>query len=613
MIGSNVGNVVWRIGLLGLVVMGLGAGPAWASGKATVDTAVAAARHGNKPVSVVLKVEPGRQAEVAAALTAMKVAVDAELPGSAAFVVTLHPKTIDAVLQVPGVLGLSANAVLGAAGAKSKTSATLTTTTSSTTTTTAAWLDWSTSLQQSATLRGSLGIQWTGLTGAGIGVAIVDSGIDGSAAEFTDRISAFYDFTNGGRRATPTDDYGHGTHIAGLIGASSSLFSGIAPKVHFVGVKVLDAKGQGLTSHLVAALDFLVANKRRLDVQIINLSLGHPILEPAATDPLVQAVERAVAAGYVVVTSAGNYGQNPETGLSGYAGITSPGNAPSAITAGSLDLHGTADRRDDTVSPFSSRGPTWYDGLVKPDLLAPGHGLFSVKADGSTLAAGDTAKLSASGADIKLFGTSMAAATTTGVVALALEANRTAFPEAGRDLPANAIKALLQFSAVSLVDAAASAEYDLLTQGAGGLNAAGAIALATALDPAATVGGRWLVSPVTESSRLGGVTVPWARRIIWGATPLYGEAVYTNAPAWQTNIVWGNTLIWGETLIWGDTLIWGENAVTANTLIWGDSIVWGEGLVTIDGQTLIWGDTLIWGEALIWGDALIWGAAVPQP
>jgi hypothetical protein len=171
----------------------------------------------------------------------------------------------------------------------------------------------------------------------------------------------------------------------------------------------------------------------------------------------------------------------------------------------------------------------------------------------------------------------------------------------------------LQYSSVALVDAATGLELDLLTQGAGGVNAAGAMALAGALDPAKPVGSVWLATAVTERSTLGGVEMPWTRRIIWGATPLYGDAIYANAPAWQSNIVWGKTLVWGDTLIWGDTLVWGENVVTSTTLIWGESIVWGKGLVTVDGQTLIWGDTLIWGESLVWGDALIWGSSLSAP
>ena len=92
------------------------------------------------------------------------------------------------------------------------------------------------------------------------------------------------------------------------------------------------------------AIDFAVANRSKFGIDVINLSLGHPIYEPASTDPLVQAVERASDAGIVVLAAAGNLGVNPTTGLPGYAGITSPGNAPSAITVGSGDdqRHGRA-------------------------------------------------------------------------------------------------------------------------------------------------------------------------------------------------------------------------------------------------------------------------------
>lgn len=603
--GRTARNIHWATSAL--IVLGLLTGLPGKAGAApkTVDRAVEAASKGNAPFAALVRVAPDALDAVAAAVETRGTKVDARLPGI--LVVTVHPNKVDDLLAIPGVLGLSSNALVISSGASKKASATLTTTktTSGSSTTSATWsfADLEASWQQWDSLFGALGLKWSPYKGAGVGVAVVDSGIDGSLSDFSGRITAFYDFTNGGRKAEPTDEYGHGTHVAGLIGASSGTFGGLAPKVAFVGVRVLDANGQGRTSDVIAALDFLARNHAHLGVQVINLSLGHPILEPAATDPLVQAVERAVASGLVVVTSAGNIGKNPLTGEPGYAGITSPGNAPSAITAGSLDLHGTADRSDDTVSPFSSRGPTWYDGLVKPDLVAPGHGLFASSATGSTLAQDGT--LSPSGADVKMFGTSMAAATTTGVVALLLEANRAAFPQAGHDLTPNAVKALLQFTAIRV--SAAGAEADVLTAGAGGLNALGAITLARHVDPGAAAGAWWLTAGVPESTNLAGTTWSWTRRIIWGATPLYGDAVYANLAAWQPAVVWGSTLVWG------DTLIWGENVVMSTTLIWGEALVWGDGLVTLDGQSLIWGDTLIWGEALIWGDALVWGASAPAP
>src|SRR5262249_27202749 len=123
--------------------------------------------------------------------------------------------------------------------------------------------------------------------------------------------------------------------------------------------------------------DFAVANKNALGIDVINLSLGHPVYEPASTDPLVQAVERAVRAGIVVVVSAGNNGGGPGTHQGGDFGIHSPGNAPSALTVGAFDDAGTVSRSDDTIPWYSSRGPTWYDAFQKPDLVAPGHHMVS--------------------------------------------------------------------------------------------------------------------------------------------------------------------------------------------------------------------------------------------
>lgn len=579
-----------------------------APGPRKLDDALAAASRSRDTQRVLVRTRPEMRDQVRRAVEARGRRVARDLGAGALLQAELDGPDLAALAARPDVEGLSLDAVVDAAGQKRKTSSTKTASTSETTSNLSAFSEWWTSAGQDLVLRGTLGLGWAAPTGAGVGVAVIDSGLDGTAPGLSGRISAFYDFTSGGRKSTPTDAYGHGSHVAGLIGAAAASFRGIAPGVHFVGLKVLDGQGQGRTSDVIAALDFVVANRRRLGVDVVNLSLGHPILEPAATDPLVQAVERAVAAGLVVVASAGNLGQHPTTGVVGYAGITSPGNAPSAITAGSFDMHGTADRRDDTVSAFSSRGPTWFDALAKPDLVAPGHGLFAVNAGDSTLSRLSTQ--STGGTAIKMFGTSMAAATTTGVVALVIETTRTAFPTAGRALPPSAIKAVLQYTSIAVGARSADTEADLLTGGAGALNAAGALRLAATLDPAAATGSWWLTSPVDEVSSFSFVPLPWTQRIIWGDRLLLGHAVYTNAAAWQTSVVWGDALIWGEALdgnsalLQGDTFIWGENVVTSTALIWGDAIVWGDGLVTVDGQTFIWGDTFIWGEALIWGDTV---------
>ena len=121
-------------------------------------------------------------------------------------------------------------------------------------------------------------------------------------------------------------------------------------------MRALDQNGSGYTSNVINAINFAVANKSSLGIDIINLSLGHPIYEPASSDPLVAAVEKAVAAGIVVVASAGNFGGDPTTHVTGYGGITSPGNAPDAITVGALDTLQTVTRGDDGVAWYSSAG-----------------------------------------------------------------------------------------------------------------------------------------------------------------------------------------------------------------------------------------------------------------
>jgi serine protease AprX len=222
-------------------------------------------------------------------------------------------------------------------------------------------------------LRAVVGSDQNKFSGKGVGIALIDSGIT-NTPDLHDRIKGFYDFTRGGLQVAAFDDYGHGSHIAATIGSTGkqngALYQGIAPAVNLIGLKVLDANGNGKTSDVISAIGFATVNKALLGIDIINLSLGHPIYEPAATDPLVQALEQAVRAGIVVVVSAGNFGTNPQTGLTGYAGIMSPGNAPSAITVGAARAFGTVARGDDVVAPYSSRGPSWYDGFAKPDLVA---------------------------------------------------------------------------------------------------------------------------------------------------------------------------------------------------------------------------------------------------
>ena len=318
----------------------------------------------------------------------------------------------------------------------------------------------------------TLGVGATSWTGDGVGIAVIDSGVNPSGD--LKRLTSV-DLVDGG--PNPGDGFGHGTHVAGLVAGSGAmsggLFRGVAPKARIISLKVLAADGTGLTSSVLLALDYAIEHRQRLGIDIINLSLGHPVFEPAETDPLVRAVEAASRAGIVVVVSAGNAGINRETGLPGYGGILSPANAPSAITVGAVNTRNTTTRQDDVVPDYSSRGPTFFDTRAKPDSVAPGHNLVSAAAFGSTLYTSyPERQVSVNGSVARyqrLNGTSMAAAVTSGVVALMLESGRTTF---GVSPSPNAVKAMLQYSAVPLANA------NSLMQGAGALNGGGAIELA---------------------------------------------------------------------------------------------------------------------------------------
>ena len=446
----------------------------------------------------------------------------------------------------------------------------------------------------------TLGLVASPNAGKDVGIAVLDSGI---VSHEQIPVAAFYNFLKGGARVKQFDDYGHGTHVAGMIRSqddkSDARYRSVAGGTRLIGMKVLGADGAGTTSAVIAALDFAIANKAALKIDVINLSLGHPIYEPAATDPLVRAVERAVASGIVVVVAAGNMGLNPQTGQVGYAGITSPANAPSAITVGAVDTKNTITRSDDVVAPFSSRGPTWYDAYAKPDVVAPGRRVVSFMAKNSYLyqAYPSWYVNAATRTYMTLSGTSMAAAVTTGVVADIIAESRTA--NGGRTPTPNAIKAILQFTAVPVANA------DTLSQGAGAINAAGAIALAKAIDTGVPASSWWLTRGITPATTLSnGEVLTWAQRFIWGDEIIWGTQIYSNQAAWGLQVVWGNRAAWGDEIIWGttdDSVVWSTRAT------WGDEIIWGTTLLGYDYKgVLVYGDAIDW--RFVTADSLAWGS-----
>jgi serine protease AprX len=259
------------------------------------------------------------------------------------------------------------------------------------------------------------------ITGKGVAVAVLDTGIY-DHPDLEGRIVAFKDLVK--QKDKPYDDNGHGTHVAGDIGSNGSQseyrYKGPAPDAALVGVKVLNSLGSGSLSTVIEGIQWCIDNKDAYGIKVINLSLGSNATQSYKNDPVCQAVEKAWNAGITVCAAAGNSGPESRT-------INSPGIDPVIITVGALDDTGTENPGDDKVADFSSRGPT-NDDLVKPDIVAPGVNIVSLRSPGSTL---DKQKKKARVGKwyCSLSGTSMATPICAGIVAQMLQANPDLTPE----------------------------------------------------------------------------------------------------------------------------------------------------------------------------------------
>jgi serine protease AprX len=447
-----------------------------------------------------------------------------------------------------------------------------------------------------------------GYTGAGIGVAVIDSGITSwhndlgaSATSKTgQRVTAFVDFVNG--RTQKYDDWGHGTHVAGIVAGSGydsyGERAGVAPRANIIALKALDHEGKGKISSIIAALDWAIQNRVQYNIRVINMSLGAGVFESYNTDPLTLAAKRAVDAGIVVVAAAGNMGK-ALNGLPQYGAISAPGNAPWVLTVGASSTQGTTDRRDDKMATYSSRGPTMIDFGAKPDLVAPGTGTVSLSTQNSLFYLTKTSFL-VSGKRfgllyqpyLTLSGTSMATPVVAGTVALMLEANPKLTP--------NMVKAILQFTSEVKRD------YDFLTQGAGFLNALGAVRLSRYF----AVGKPGDAYPDMRA---------WSKHILWGNRRVRGGVLTPGGTAWALNIVWGDAvgpngqnIVWGDNcgnatcanIVWGSNIVWGDSSAYDN-IVWGntdgDNVVWGNSF----GDNIVWGNNIVWGDSF--GDNIVWG------
>jgi serine protease AprX len=474
----------------------------------------------------------------------------------------------------------------------------------------------------SATVGADAVRQQLGYDGRGVNVAVIDSGVWSGHDDLGDsagsaRVDGFVDFVNG--RAAAYDDYGHGTHVAGIVAGSGTdsggSETGIAPGARLLVLKVLDGNGRGRISDVIAALDYVVANRATLHTRVINLSVAAGVFESYDTDPLTLAAKRAVSAGIVVVAAAGNRG-NSIAGLPEYGGITAPGNAPWVITVGASNDNGSRERSDDTIARFSSRGPSAVDYGAKPDLVAPGVRTISLADPGSTMYGAPNASLVAGTAPtsyfpyMRLSGTSMSAPVVTGTVALMLQANP--------DLRPNAVKAILQYTAETYNG------DDYLTQGAGFLNAKGAVELAA-----------YLAAPATTAypSSTG-----WSASLIWGNHLVRGGRLTADANAWATSVTWGDGLTAsGDRVRWGTVcaaltcdllgskpwqsacldmacrMMAGDSLLSPN-VVWGSlcggfdcPVPWTPGSVSATSDPEA--DMVVWGTSDSEGDIVVWGTS----
>jgi serine protease AprX len=426
-------------------------------------------------------------------------------------------------------------------------------------------------------------------------VAVIDSGIAGSndlsrsASDARSRVISGYDFTTAQATYQQNDACGHGTCVAGIIGGnaynSSGLlcfkkFSGLAPEANILNLRVLGAEGNGDVGNVLAAIDWCIQRRTSLNIRVMNLSLGHAPGESYRTDPLCQAAERAWKAGILVVCAAGNSGRKDPNNASGgvaYGTIHSPGNDPYVLTVGATNDLKTAKIGDDTVATYSSRGPSRLDYVLKPDILAPGNKIISLRDKGGlldkTLAPANViglayylkSLLGLGGGTSEYFefsGTSMAAPVVSGAAALMLQKDPTLTPN---DLKARLMKSAIKVWRTDRTTA------DIYSRGAGYLNIPRALqCTARVTSPA--------LSPYC--TRDGNRVTVHTEQAIWA-----DQAVWSDQAIWADRKVDGDQAIWSDQAIWADQAVWSDQAIWADQAIWSDQAIWADiSKVAIDGD-----------------------------
>jgi serine protease AprX len=443
--------------------------------------------------------------------------------------------------------------------------------------------------------------------GAGIGVAVIDSGINVTHPNFNwfgsnnSRV-VYSESLIGG---DTLDHYGHGTHVAGILAGADNLnglppsfggnstatrfFWGMIPFANIINLRVLDSNGNGSDSTVIAGINRAIQLKSQWNIRVINLSLGRPVITSYKNDPLCQAVEAAWKAGIIIVVAAGNNGRDNSMGTSGYGTITAPGNDPYVITVGATNDKSDLDRNNDVIATYSSKGPTAIDHIAKPDLVAPGNRVVSYQAPGSTLVTNYPGnQIHYSDYQLKapppgyspyfftLSGTSMATPVVSAAAVYLLDRSP--------DLTPDQVKAKLMKTAWShfppkvtthdpVTNMSYTAYHDAFTIGAGQIDL-------------------WAAYNNTDmpGSGLGHAASP---------VTYYDSSSHTVKLSMTSPL--GTSLIWGDSSAFATSLIWGDN-ISGTSLIWGDSVTWDS--TNAAGFSLIWGDNSPWTLSTPTGEAL---------
>ena len=454
-------RIAARVLLLVVLVFGM-ALPALEAPAVTATTPAAAADKVDAaiprtaaPTSVIVRSSPGRVFAARDAVTDAGGEIVAVLPIIDGFEASLPGTAVETVAESAAVVSISANV----SALFEEYSYDDTTTASSFARTSGATTGWA---------RGALG--------QGIGVAVLDTGVS-PQNDFSGRLVHGPDLSGEG---TIIDNYGHGTVMAGIVGGSGAdsngrvggAYTGVAPLSTIVAVKTAGRNGAVDVSTMLQAMHWVAAYKDQFNIRVLNLSWGTKSTQSPTVDPLNYAVQRLWNSGIVVVVAAGNSG--PQSGT-----VTKPGDDPMVITVGAFDDKANLEAGDDSMSPWSSRGPT-PTGLRKPDILAPGRSLIAPRSFGSHVEV-DNPKALIAPSYIKGSGTSQAAAVVSGLVAQMLSARPSLTP--------NQVKALLRGTSTPITGVAADA------QGTGRVQLGSALAAATPL----------LSTQVSTASGLGSI------------------------------------------------------------------------------------------------------------